>query len=218
MSGIELPPGISVRDPRPVAAGAPYTFFLPHPDELAALGPGDGIKAIFYEPGEQRKHDAERMWVLIEAVEDGCVVGTLDNDPVDMPTFKAGDRVRIPLEYAISTAFVKGKPRPELPPMREYWDRCFVDACVIEGRSHPDYIYREEPDMTREGDKYPDSGWRIRGTPEAIDEDAENDDKPLFIALGAVLNRDDRWLHLIDREYGCAFQWVAGSSSYIELE
>ncbi|MCP5396819.1 MAG: DUF2185 domain-containing protein [Sphingomonadaceae bacterium] len=218
MSGIDLPPGISVRDPRPVAARSPYTFFLPHQDELHAIGPGDGIKAIFYDTSETRKYDAERMWVLVEKVEDGWVTGTLDNDPSDMPSFKAGDRLCIPLNYAIATAYVKDKRRPDVPEKRQYWDRCFVDACVVEGRSHPDYIYREEPDMTRDGDEYPDSGWRIRGTQAAIDEDEANDDKPLYIALGAVLNKDDRWLHLIDREYGSAFQWDEDTSSYFELE
>ena len=207
-----------MRDPRPIAAGAPYTFELPHELEIAALKPGDGIKAIFSQTEGETKYDAERMWVLIERIEGGVVYGTLDNDPTDMPLIEAGMPVAIPLTHVISTAFHKDNPRPDVPPRRDYWDRCFADACVVEGRCHADYLYREEPDMTREGDEYEDSGWRIRGTDEAIADDEERGEPPLYVALGKVLNADDRWLHLLDREYGVAFQWDAEAQDYIELE
>ncbi|MDJ0977696.1 MAG: DUF2185 domain-containing protein [Erythrobacter sp.] len=191
---------------------------MPHPDELAALRPGDGIQAIFRQLEGAQTYDAERMWVLIERMDDGWVYGKLDNEPVGMDRFKLGDPVVVPLTHAISTAFSKDNPRPERPPVREYWDRCFVDDCVVEGRCHADYLYREEPDMTREGDKYQDSGWRIRGTDEAIADDKARSLDPVYIALGKVLNQDDRWLHLIDREIGVAFQWDREAQDYIELE
>lgn len=218
MTEIELPPGIAISDPRPIAAGAPYTFEMPHLDELAALKPGDGIQAIFQQTEGDTEYGAERMWVLIERIEDGFVAGTLDNEPLDMPLIKLGDRVRIPLTHAISTVFSKDNPRPATPPRREYWQRCFVDSCILDGRSHADYLYREEPDMTREGDEFPDSGWRIRGTDEAVAADEELGKSPAYVALGAVLNRDDRWLHLLDREHGVAFRWDAEAQDYIELE
>ncbi|MCR2833883.1 immunity protein Imm33 domain-containing protein [Parerythrobacter lacustris] len=216
--GIELPAGIALDDPRLIAAAAPYTYDLPWPDEIAALAPGDGVQAIFREIGGGRKYSAERMWVTIEQIADGFVAGYLDNDPFDMPSIKHRDRVRIPLTHVISCTYVDGKERPVVPERRRYWDRCFVDACVVEGRSHADYLYREEPDMTREGDENPDSGWRIRGTDETIAEDERLGEKPMYIALGKVLNSDDRWLHLIDREIGCAFQWDADRDKYIELQ
>lgn len=216
--GIELPAGIALDDPRPIAAAAPYTYDLPYPVELAALEPGDGVQAIFREISGGRKYSAERMWVTIEQIADGFASGYLDNEPFDMPSIKHRDPVRIPLTHVISCTYADGKQRPAVPDRRTYWDRCFVDACVVKGRSHADYLYREEPDMTREGDDYPDSGWRIRGTDEAIAEDERIAEKPMYIALGKVLNADDRWLHLIDREIGCAFQWDANSDDYIALE
>lgn len=218
MSSIELPPGIELEDPRPIAAANPYTFFMPHPDELAALKPKDGIQAIFRQPEGATKFSAERMWVLIETIDDGDVIGTLDNEPAGMDKIRLGDPVRVPLSHAISTAFCDDNPRPETPERREYWSRCLVDACVVEGRCHADYLYREEPEELRGGDNYPDSGWRIRGTDEAIADDKERDEAPVFIALGKVLNADDRWIHLIDREVGVAFQWDAEAQDYIELE
>ena len=54
MSRIELPEGVAIDDPRPIAASAPHTFFLPHPEELAAPSPGDGIKEFFARPREAR--------------------------------------------------------------------------------------------------------------------------------------------------------------------
>lgn len=215
---IELPEGVELDDPRPIVADAPYTFFMPFEIELAALKPLDGIQAIFRQVVGEPKYSAERMWVLIERIEDGDVIGTLDNEPSGMDRIKLGDRVRIPLTHAISTAFHKDNPRPEVPERREYWDRCFVDDCVLAGRSHVDYLYREEPDMTREGDKYPDSGWRIRGSEAEVEEDEKNGREPHYIAIGKVLNADDRWIDLIDAPYDSHFGWWEDEGRYLELE
>jgi hypothetical protein len=216
--GAELPEGIALNDPRPIAAEAPYTFFLPLPVELAALEPGDMVQAIFRETSGDRQYGAERMWVEVEAVADGFVSGKLLNQPFDMPSLKLDDWMCIPLTHVITVKFQDGKPKLDMAGPRSYWDRCFVDACVVEGRCHADYFYREEPDMTREGDKDPDSGWRIRGTEEAIAEDERLGEKAMYIALGKVLNQDDRWIHLIDSPVGSAFQWDAARGDYIALK
>lgn len=213
-----MPPGIELDDPRPIAAEAPYTFELPHEAEIAALKPGDGVKAIFRELDGESRYGAERMWVLIERIEDGIAYGTLDNDPLEMTAIEAGMTVAIPLSHVISCAFSKDNPRPETPERREYWDRCFVDTCVVEGRSHVDYLYREPPDMTQEGDKFPDSGWRLRGVDAEVAADEGRKDAFQYIALGSVLNRDDRWVHLIDEKPGVAFQWDAEAQDYIRFE
>jgi hypothetical protein len=215
--GAHLPPGIALNDPRPIAAEAPYTFYLPLPDELDALEPGDMVQAIFRETSDDRQYGAERMWMEVDGLADGFVSGKLLNQPFDMPSLKLGDWLRIPLTHVITVKFQEGKPKLDMAGPRSYWDRCFVDACVVEGRSHADYFYREVPDMTREGDKDPDSGWRIRGTDEAVAEDKQLGKDPMYIALGKVLNADDRWIHLIDSEVGRAFQWDGDKGDYIEL-
>ncbi len=216
--GAELPEGIEIDDPRPIAAEAPYTFAMPWPAEIAALEPEDLVKAVFRGTAADGQPSVERMWVFVDRIEDGFVVGRLGNEPFDMPLIKRDDPVRLPLTHVISCLYADGKPRPQVPDRRSYWDRCFVDACVVEGRCHVDYFYREEPDMTREGDKDPDSGWRIRGTDEAVAEDKRLGKDPMYIALGKVLNADDRWLHLIDSPIGSAFQWDATRGEYIALE
>lgn len=215
--GAELPAGIALSDPRPIAAEAPYTFYLPLPQEFAAREPGDMVQAIFREESGDRQYGAERMWTTVESVADGSVSGRLCNTPLDMPSLKLNDWMRIPLTHVIAVKFRDGKPKLDMVGPRSYWDRCFVDACVVEGRCHADYFYREQPDMTREGDTDPDSGWRIRGTEAAIAEDKRLEKAPMYIALGKVLNADDRWIHLIDSPIGSAFQWDTQRGDYIAL-
>lgn len=213
-----LPPGIALDDPRPIAAESPYTFEMPHEAELAALGPGDGVQAIFRQSEGETEYGAERMWVLIERIENDVVLGVLDNTPHDMPLIEAGMPVAVPLTHVISTVFREGKQRPSTPRRRQFWDRCMVDACVVEGRSHVDYLYRELADMAQEGDEYPDSGWRFRGTHEEVEADSVNNISPVYVAIGKVLNEDDRWLHLIDEEPGVAFQWEQEGQDYIRFD
>jgi hypothetical protein len=92
------------------------------------------------------------------------------------------------------------------PEPREYWDRCLVDQAVLDGDLAVEYLYREAPNMAREEDKFPDSGWRIRGdTRDNLGDDIDQR-KIAYVALGAVLNRDDSWLHLIDEPIGAEFK------------
>lgn len=56
--------------------------------------------------------------------------------------------------------------------------------------------------MAKVGDRFPDSGWRIRGDMRA----GLGKRKAAYVALGAVLNRDDSWLHLIDEPIGARFE------------
>jgi hypothetical protein len=208
----------SIDDPRPVAATAPYTYYLLAEELLAAIAVGDLVKAVFRPLPADRKYDAERMWVRVTAIDGDLLTGELDNDPLDMPQLQAGSIVQIPRAHVIDIDWADPENAPRKSSRRWYWERCMVDECVAEGRCHADYLYREEPDLTRDGDKEPDSGWRIRGTQEAIDADAANGREAMYIALGAVLNKDDRWLHLIDEPVGGAFQWWGEEQRYVRLD
>lgn len=59
---------------------------------------------------------------------------------------------------------------------------------------------------TREGDKFPDSGWRVIGDLRNVSEEDIAERKLAYVAIGAVLNRDDSWLHLVDAPVGSAFE------------
>ena len=154
------------------------------------------------------------MWVIVTEAAGLHLTGTLDNDPLDMPQLKAGDRVIFERQQIIDIVWNEDRscPPPSAPERRSYWDRCFVDDQIVDGQLKVEYLYREEPDPPREGDKYPDSGWRFRcDTRGLTDEEYEN---PSFsyIAIGKVLNGDDSWLHLIDAPVGSAFlrNWETG--------
>lgn len=152
-----------IEDPRPIAARAPYTFFLPSPEELQAIEVGDLIKLLFEYSIEAEKWDAERMWVTVTSLDGDEVGGRLANIP-DEPRspLSLGDPIKFNRHDALAVLWAEGKRGPEPPEYREYWDRCMVDDCVIEDGVPVEYIYREQPDLTKSDDRYLDSGWRRR--------------------------------------------------------
>src|SRR3546814_13282525 len=91
-------------------------------------------------------------------------------------------------------------------------------ACPLRSPEPVEFIYREEPDMQQDGDTYPDSGWRIRGRQgSASDADMEAR-KSSYVALGAVLNRDDRWRRWIDAPVGTALVRDFDRNIYVAQE
>ncbi|HEX6742315.1 MAG TPA: DUF2185 domain-containing protein [Sphingomicrobium sp.] len=209
-----------IDDPRPIAAEARYTFFLPTDEQLAAIQPGDEVKLIIRSVPPSSEWDAERMWVDVKEAHGDLLSGALDNDPLDIPQLKAGHPLQFPRSAIIDILWAEN--RTEAPPPgrneREYWERCMVDDCVLGGRSPVDYLYREEPDLAQPDDKYPDSGWRIRGTDDGIAEDEATGRSPQYVAIGAVLNRDDSWLHLIDSPEGSRFVRDPHSGEFVACE
>lgn len=205
-----------INDPRPIAASSPYTFDLPSENELLAVAPGDLVKLLFRSipAGEW---ETERMWVIVTDTDDANLTGTLDNEPADMPQLKAGDRISFDRGRIIDIMWDEDRATPPPPPVdsRDYWDRCFVDNAILDGRKKVEFLYREEPDPPREGDKFPDSGWRIESDPPELS-DFESDNPPFsYVALGAVLNRDDSWLHLIDAPVGSAFERDPATGQFV---
>jgi hypothetical protein len=204
-------------------AEARYTFFLPHPWLVGSVRIGDLVKLGFdYEPTGE-KYGGERMWVEVDEIDGANYVGSLVNQP-DEPTtsLKYGDEVSFGRENILDVLLVdEGRlpdvepdrdRYPQVPAEREYWERCLVDECVLYDDVPVEYIYREEPEMADPEDKYPDSGWRIRGKEKTGDDMDER--KPAYVALGAVLNRDDSWIDLIDRPTGSAFMRDFGTNTY----
>ncbi|WP_420381976.1 immunity protein Imm33 domain-containing protein [Novosphingobium sp.] len=193
----------SLVDPRPIAKEAPYSFFLPNAVEIAAVGKGDLVKLIFEYAHDVEEFGAERMWVRVTSLDNDALAGTLANEPIEPTTdLKHEDMVLFERHNIISIIWANPETAPPPDNIREYWDRCLVDQCILDGEEPVEFIYREEPDMSQEGDRYPDSGWRIRGRMgDATDEEIEARE-PTYIALAKVLNEDDSWLHLIDEPIG----------------
>ncbi|HWV60467.1 MAG TPA: DUF2185 domain-containing protein [Sphingopyxis sp.] len=211
-----------IEDPRPIAADAPYTFYLPSENELLAVSPGDLVKLAFRSIPDSSEWGAERMWVIVTAAEGARLTGTLDNHPLDMPQLKAGDRVTFTRGHVmdIDWSADRAAPPPTAPARREYWDRCFVDDQILDGWLKIEYLYREEPDPPDEGDAYPDSGWRFRCDTRGLTNEEYDNPSFSYIAVGKVLNEDDSWLHLIDAPVGSAFlrNWETGEFVPTEMD
>ena len=60
--------------------------------------------------------------------------------------------------------------------------------------------------MAKEGDRFPDSGWRIRADARGKSAEDFDSDEIAYVAIGAVLNKDDSWLQLIDEPMGARFE------------
>jgi len=197
-----------VQDPQPTAASAPYTYYLPPTDFLAAIAPGDVVKIVFESVPPSKKHEAERMWVIVTERDGDKLLGKLDNDPFDIPQLKSGTPVEFSIEDIIDidwdddALLKRGLTRKS---SRQYWDRCMVDSVVVNESIPVQYIYREEPDLGGDKDKYPDSGWRIRGNVELMTDEQYENESAEYIAIGKVLNVDDSWIHLIDEPIGARF-------------
>lgn len=191
-----------IDDPRPIAESAPYTFFLPSPIDILALQNGDLIKATVRSIPESAEWDAERLWFTITDLSDEAFEARLESEPSDMPGFPKGRVIQIPRPAVIDLIFVDERPRVAEP--RTYWDRCLVDGAVLKGGRLVEFIYREDADTPSDA-TFPDSGWRIRATTSGLSALEAEQATLEYVALGAVLNKDDSWLHLIDAPVGSAF-------------
>lgn len=198
---------VSVDDPRENAARAPYTYFLPSENELLAIGAGDQVKIVVRSHPPSSEWDAERMWFAVTATAGDSLTGTLDNRPLDIPQLLPGAALQFRRSDVTDIIWADDRPTAPPPPTprREYWDRCLVDQCVLDGDALVHFLYREEPDPETFEDEYPDSGWRIRGDYRNVDDPELDDREVAYVALGAVLNRDDRWIHLVDAPIGSSF-------------
>jgi hypothetical protein len=194
-------------DPRPLVEENPYTYFVPTPKQLADVAPGHKVYVTFQAVPPRPKWDSERMWVRVTETTGERLRGILVNEPDDLPALKRGDVVEFNRWHIISLDWADPKIAGHYSDgEREYWERCLVDQAVVDGKLKVEYLYREAPDMTQEGDHYPDSGWRIRGDTRGASDQAIQKRKTAYIALGVVLNQDNSWLHLIDEPTGSAFE------------
>lgn len=197
-----------LEDADAVARAHPYTFYKPSAARVAQLQPGNHAKVIFtFDTDDPRAPRAERMWLIVESVDDGRFVGKLDNDPIYIADLEPGDRVEFEARHVIDTDL----PGKEESLVERYLRRCFVSNRVLYDGEKVGYLYREEPVSDD------DSGWRITAGSESADymDDAQN---VSYVSLGAVLNLDDRIVGLLDSPVGAEFGFDPASGGFAPID
>ena len=168
---------------------------------LARLQPGDLVKLAFEFAHEAGHTSGERMWVEILSRSGDSFVGRLDNEPQACPDLKLDDRLEFAANHVISTEL----DDPKADAMDRFFQRCFVTAAVIREGRPVGRLYREDPDASD------DSGWRLL-TGDESDDYLNDSGNVLYIAIGAVLNRDDSFVSLLDSPVGSAFERTSDGS------
>lgn len=194
---------IVIQDPRPVARENPYTFQLPSLQEIACLQPGHIVKLIFESVPTARAWGAERMWVKITHRDGECFLGTLDNEPQDMPQLRLGDEISFQAHQVIAIFWTDPADRARFddPEAERWFARAQVDPRITREGAPVRYIRRETP-RSLPDTEYPDTGWRILSEPEGDWREMET----MPLAIGLVLNQDDSILPYLEAPVGSAFR------------
>lgn len=194
-------PSWSLENAVEIQKEAPYTFYRPSDDVISRLKPGEAtVKLIFcFERDEADLPSAERMWVLLEAInDDGIYTGKLDNDPFYIKDLKAGDEVRFGREHIIQYQTLDDEldtADTEPDKLQQYFNRCYVSNQIMQEGYKVGRLYREEPENEKE------TGWTLLSDHES-QEYVDDPDNLQYIAIGKVLNIDDSFIHLLDMPAG----------------
>lgn len=203
-------PSWSLANGAKLADAYKYTFYRPSAEAIGKVAVGDNVKLIFeYDNDNPDGWTAERMWVLVDHIDgQGRFRGRLDNHPRHISDLHAGDT----LEFSdIHIIQVEHDDDSGDNIVSRYRLRCFVTARVLHDGAPIGYLYREAPEQED------DSGWRIFAGDET-DEYFADEDTTFYVSLGAVLNRDDAILPLLDAEAGSTFERAAGSEAFVAVD
>lgn len=153
---------------------------------------------------------AERMWVIITDRNEDTFTGTLDNNPYYIPDLKYEDVIEFEVKHIMQTDL--SDPEPDI--VEKYLPRCFVTSEVFKDLKSVGHLFRELPKETDEN--Y--SGWNLFSGEES-DEYLNNSDNWHYVSLGAVLNKCDRFIDLLDlNDYENEYVWDSKTQSYRKLK
>lgn len=191
-----------------IAAEHKYTFFKSPHETIALVKPGEVVKLIFvFESDDPEAPRAERMWVLVDAIgANGKFVGRLNNHPSWIKDLKLDDQITFDASNIINTEHDDDDNLVE-----RYIKRCYVTNRILKDGVRVGYLYREAPDNER------DSGWRFTANDES-DEYMGNSKNLAFVSVGAVLSKDDSFIHLLDAPEGSSFVFDERTQSFVTLD
>ena len=195
------------------AKGFKYTFFVPPKSVIKRLDKGNEVRLRFaIRTPEPEGPEAERMWVEItEKTEEGYS-GLLTNNPEYIDDLKLGDRIEFEAKH-IMDSDLKSE---EEDLVEKYIHLCFVSNQIWLDGKKVGYLHRQES-KGEWNDGVFDSGWILQSGEE--DEEYVQDSKNLrLLSLGAILNRDDSFIALLDSPVGSAYLWDEKKGEYVNLE
>jgi len=140
-------PLYTLGDPRPIAAEAPYTYYLPSAPELAAIEPGDVVQLIFRGLAPGLKYGAERMWVTVISADGDTLTGRLENRPHDIPGLEPGEIATFERHHVIDIRWGEERGSPPASQLA-----CDHRRQHREGRARQS---RDQPDRTQQVERKP---------------------------------------------------------------
>jgi len=191
------------------AIDARYTYYLPSKAAIKLLSAGDAVKIVFLCDVENDKDwTAERMWVQITKRGLLGFEGYLDNDPYYIPDIKSGDKINFKSKHIIQMSIED--PQPNI--IDKYIPRCYVSDSILHGKKLVTRLFREKP--KKDEDNY--SGWTLYSD----DDEEEYLNKSSnwhYVSLGAVLNKCDQFINLLESEYNTEYVWDDRSRTYNKI-
>ena len=187
--------------PRDVVEPLPCTFVLHGSTYANAAGAGDLVQVVMRWKLE--KPFDLTQWIKVTSADGDRLEGTMEPTLLEPEWFEApnldeGTVICLKRPNIFRVRFANPEKYASLEPIRPYWDRgCQVEESVLKESAPVRFLYREVSNLTLEDDDLPDSGWRIRSTSGICD--------ACYVPLGAVLDQDDSWRHLVDAPLGAIF-------------
>jgi hypothetical protein len=199
-----------LEDVTEIAKESPYTFYLPSETVIRKIVPGNIVKLMFScDIENEQGWSAERMWVIVTEIQDGVFKGTLDNDPSYIPDLKYQDIIQFQSIHIMQTDIDDTTPNI----VEKYNGRCCVTSQVLNDGFPVHQLYWEQPEEDEEN--Y--SGWTLTSGNES-DEYLNDSDNWHFVSLGAVLNKCDRFISLLElQDVDHEFVWDEASLEYKKI-
>lgn len=185
----------------------PYTFYKPSDAILEKIEPGSCVKLIFeFSPPSSDGCSAERMWVRVTQREKESYQGTLENQPKFISDLNQNDLISFESKNIADTEYFD----PADKELDKYSPLCLVTQSVLDG-DQIGLIQRGDPNNEK------DSGWVFSGDYDS--QEYLDDSNNLKIrSLGAVLNIDDSFIHLLDSPIDACFEWDRKNRKFIPYE
>lgn len=180
----------------------PRTYLIPSSDDMDKLKVGDTVKLIFVMDKPQSDGcRAEKMWVIIDSIEDDVFKGTLNNDPYYLKKIKSGDMIDFRTENIASVLREKSSLDEN--------KFAIITKKALDMRQVNWAVKSEEIDNSQ------DSGWQLFYGDEDDDylEDLTN---AKLLSFGEVLNFEP----LLEKAFtgdGNAYEYSVSDNKFIEV-